>query len=208
MEDLLPRYISLVVLLAFITTPGLASARGWYFGIAQSDVHIEGGMDGLTTVSGGGSTEVFPLLEDSKGTKISFGVEPFEISLNISQHDGSHTSGPYEAEYRGFNLDYVQPFRLTHRIRPVILLGVGLGSVIVNNGSIGFSQVEDATIFQNVLRAGIGMQLMLSKDVFLDFMSIRYSGDYTSINGVADGDITDDIKSEGMITTIGIKVHF
>ena len=198
-----------IIFFSFSLFPAFVNAAdsSWVFGIAQSNVHIGGGMDGLTSVSGGGSTEVFPLLEDSTGTKISIGIYNFELSLNISDHEGIWQGAPYDAQYRGFNLDYVKPFNLSNRFKPVVLFGVGAGSVIVNNGSIG-ATTEDATIFQSVFRYGLGLHIRISNATFLEFMSIRYSGEYTSINGVQDGTITSDINSKGTINTIGIKVLF
>jgi len=197
--------INFFILCVFLIFPLHASA--WVVGFAQSNVHVGGDMDGITSVSGGGSTEVFPLLEDDTGTKISFGIEYFEVSLNSSKHHGSHQGMAYDAEYRGFNLDLLLPLNLTRSLKPVFLLGVGLGSVIVDKGSIG-AIVDDATIFQNVFRVGAGMQIYFSKTTLLEFMHIRYDGDYTSVNGVEDGNISDEIQSQGDITTVGIKIHF
>ena len=152
------------MLLVFVTTPAL-SALSLGYGIVN--VEIGGDMDGVSSVSGGGSTEILPEQDDGAGTKISIGsysnTTSFEFAIVTSDHDGSHVArfGPTQSDYLSLNFDW-KFAKGEGDLKGMYILGFGFSSVKVKDGSLGGVLVDDAKFKGIDLRLGLGLRYRLT----------------------------------------------
>ncbi len=188
-----------------------AQARG-FIGYGLPQVEIGGDMDGQAFVSGGGSTEIMPKHDTTLGQKISFGSYrndmSFEVALVRSEHDGQWMGIPTESKYQSLNLDWKVSMIGSGDLRGLGILGIGFTSVEIEDGSVGSTQVEDATFKGMDIRFGLGIRYRIHDYLALDLSAVKRLGSYNHVDGVVSGSIDDDINGDGVTMQLDLMFLF
>lgn len=189
--------------------------EGGYVGFGFTQVQIGGDFDGQALITGGGSSEILPDLNDATGQKFIFGYQlndgVIEFSYSQSDHDGAWLGIPAPAEFRSFNIDGKRFFfkDQLEPIAPLFALGIGFQRLKVDGGSVSGSAVEDATFKGWSLGFGGGVELAVHEHFAIDLIYLYRWGRYTSVDAIASGKIEDTVAGNGStVSRLELKYIF
>lgn len=181
---------------------------GLYIGFGLTNVAIGGDMDGMTSVSGGGSSEVLPDLETGDGTKILVGYhwDSYSVEVNVvdSDHDGVWGGLPFPSNYSSLNIDGKWFFR--ERIKPFALAGIGATDVQVQDGSTDGFSLADATFSGVDVRLGGGVHFPIARRFAIEAQAVYRRGKYKHVDGIASGDLEGSLSGDGVTISIEAKI--
>ena len=205
--------ISLVVACLLLVS-GFSSCAvadgGFFVGAGYPKVDIGGDMDGSSFVAGGGSAEILPDQDDGTGIKYLIGYYfnggIFEASWVETDHDGDWLGLETDSRFRSLNLDILFPVIGEQQLHGQVILGVGFVSVKVEDGSSDGFREQDATFNGVDLRLGVGISYELSERFVLQGNLVRRIGSYDSVDGIVDGDLSDDLDGDG--TTLSFDLLY
>lgn len=199
----------LLISTLFFASPGYSAVSiiiGW------PSVEIGGDMDGESFVSGGGSSEVLPDQDDGRGSKIGIGAftdeMSFEFTIVNTDHDGDWLGIPLESEFESINFDIKYAFAGDAKLKGLFILGLGLMSVTVEDGSTDGFIVKDAKFKGLDFRFGGGARYRFTKNLVLEANAIYRYGSYNSVDGIVSGDIDDSLDGDGLTTSVELIIVF
>lgn len=195
--------------------PNLYIKEGFYLGGMVLYHTIGGDFDGETMLTI--SDEVFyvPKVEGNYGWGIVVGLRDprFEAGLGFfgSTHDVSFFETEGEADYLHLDLNVKPNFLIADRpIQPYLLLGVGIGSLYVKDGSATTNDIGDASFRGIGLNVGGGIGYYFHPKVSISGGVLYRLMVYTSVTGVTETprDLADRLGGSGVNFNIGIAYTF
>jgi len=191
------------------STPGFSEVS-LIFGVPN--VEIGGDMDGETLVSGGGSAEILPNQDDGSGTKFGIGAFSDEGSLEFTwvqtDHDGDFVGIPTESEFESFNFDAKFAVAGENKLKALAIVGIGIMSVKVEDGSTDGFRLKDAKFKGFDFRFGAGARYRMSKNLAFEANAIYRYGSYDRVDGIVSGDISDTLDGDGLTTSFELVYIF
>lgn len=205
-------YRLLFLLATLMTTVPATAADGIFVSVGVPNVSIDGGFDGDSIFSGGGSSEITPKFDAGNGITLAAGLIQeglmFGISYTQAELDGSWRGFDASGDYWALTGELAYLFRSTARLRPYLLGGVGFSGVSVDDGSTDGTRFRDAKFGTGAQwRAGGGLLFGVSERFNLDLQAVKLIGDYDKLDGIADGSLKD-FGSDGSIVTFSVQYVF
>ncbi|MFT5290202.1 MAG: hypothetical protein ACI8QS_003436 [Planctomycetota bacterium] len=170
-------------------------------------------FDGNSFVSGGGSAEIMPTLNTDTGNGFAIGYRDrgnsMEFNFTTVDHEGSFGLAAVDSTSCTYNFDYRRHFLLNGRIQPHVLVGIGLGNISVENGSVGGGgELEDALYKGLGVNLGAGASYFFHERLSLGFDLGYRLQTYTSVDGVVDGDLASDASGSGVFAALRLTFIF
>ena len=208
-------YCICVALMLIFLVPNTGEGKskdGFYIGVGVTNVSIGGDFDGDNFVSGGGSAEVFPKMEDAQGIKYILGFQSniggIDLSYSRSEHDGNWAGIDMTSVFKSYDIDFhILLLKTTYIVRPRLTLGAGINRLTVEDGSTDGFSVDDAIFKGAAVRLGAGLELSLHERFAIDAMAIYRWGRYNKVEGIVEGDL-DDIDGNGATYSAEVKFIF
>ena len=164
-------------------------------------------MDGETFISGGGSSEILPEQDDGDGTRIGIGSYSndgsYEFTVVRTEHDGQWLGIPTESKFETCNFDAKFAVAGENKLKGLVIVGVGLMTVSVEDGSTDGFNLEDAEFKGIDFRFGGGIRYRASKNFSFEANAVYRYGSYNSVDGIVDGTI-DGLDGDGITTSFDL----
>ena len=205
--------IALILIFLIPNTGEGQSKDGFYIGVGVTHVEIGGDFDGENFVAGGGSVEAMPEIEDAQGIKFIVGfksyIGSFDFNYSRSEHDGDWDGLDMSIVFETYNFD-LNAYLLSesNSVRPFLAIGFGLNRLTVEDGSTDGFFVTDATFEGYALRVGGGLEVSLHDQVSIDVMGLYRWEEYDYVEGIVEGDLPDEIDSNGATYSVAVKFIF
>jgi hypothetical protein len=202
------------MLIFFIPNNGEGQSNdGFYLGVGVTHISIGGDFDGVNFVAGGGSVEAMPEIEDALGVKFIVGFQSdigsIDFNYSRSEHDGNWEGLDMSTVFETFNFDLkALLLKDYYTVRPLVALGFGFNYLTVENGSTDRFFVADATFKGYALRAGGGVGVFLFDQISIDIMGMYRWEQYDRVEGLVEGDLPDNIDSDGATFSAEVKYIF
>ncbi len=189
------------------------AATGWYLAAGLSSVDIGGDMNGRAAVSGGGSAEILPSWSAAEGLQLALGYQvPYgdlELSHERADLDGQWEGIPTEGEFEAWNLDTRLRFATQGRVKPFMLLGLDFNTITVRNGSTDGLRLADAEFRSGLdFRLGGGAYVPVGSRFGVSIQGIYRFGDINRVEGIASGNLDDDLDGAGFTYTAQLRILF
>jgi len=171
-------------------------------------------FNGTGGVSGGGSAEIMPTVDDGSGTGWAIGTRTGNRSMEFNytnvDHDGAHTAraGVVNSTSETYNFDFRYHFNLEQRFQPHVLFGIGIGCLTVEGGSMGLGRTEDATYTGLGVNMGVGAAYHATQSLSFAFDLGYRLQTYASVDGVVDGTLGTSASGSGGFTGFRISYTF
>jgi hypothetical protein len=184
----------------------LASGRGIYLAGSGCYSTLGGGFDGQSVYSVDSGTEILvvPRINAGFGAGGLLGYRganwAYEAGGYYKAAGSSWAGSPFDTSTLGFTFD-VQwlPFTSTN-LQPYLAAGVGISTLTVNNGSTYGMQVGDALYYLGGFRAGLGLEVWVTRQFFVRLQGTYRIDRVVSIQGVNDSDridLSDALNADG-----------
>jgi len=186
---------------------------GFYMGVGVIHNSIGGDFDGVSFVGGRGVEDAIPKIEDAFGMKFILGFQSdiggIDFNYSRSEHDGDWEGIDMPTVFESYNLDLkALLLKDYYTVRPLLALGFGLNYLTVEDGSYDGFFVADSTFEGYALRAGGGLQVSLHDQIAIDVMAIYRWEKYDRVEGLVEGDLSDDVDSNGATYSAEVKYIF
>jgi len=171
-------------------SPDLPYARGIYFAGSGHISSVGGGFDGRTAFDAGGEILVVPRLETGFGAGGILGYRGanwgYEAGGFYKANNGSFAGSAFDTSTAGFTFDIEWlPFARTI-LQPYLAAGVGISTLTVKDGSSDGALVGDALYYVGGFRAGLGIEVCVTKQFFIRAQGLYKIERVASIQGVSD----------------------
>ncbi|MCA8961929.1 MAG: hypothetical protein KDC38_15495 [Planctomycetes bacterium] len=193
-------------------TPAFVPKSGFYIsGILPYTDVVASDFDGETAVAGGGSAEILPEIDGGFGFGGAIGGRfvntAVELNYQSTDHDADFLGIPIDARFEAWNLEVRQFFIRDSRVQPLVLVGVGLHSLTIEDGSVGaLGQIRDAKYRGLGASFGLGLAVHATRRLSFSLEGGYRFTSFTRVEGVVDGELEDSASGSGPF--LGLRAGF
>ncbi len=188
--------------------------NGFYVGANLGSVTLTGDFDGDSALTDGSDVIVIPDTDAGGGASLEFGYRGDRTSVGGvftgSEHDGSvlGVSG-FDVELGSFTIDTRIFFRPQERLQPFVLVGGGLVTATIEDGSSNGTETGDGELLGLLLDVGGGTQYFINEHLAVNAQGVLRLMTFGYAEGVdADGSIDDDLNAVSFAVMVGMALTF
>ena len=212
--------VAVAALVSFLPLHQALADDGWYVGVGYAVVSLDGDFDGESVItaagtvdSAGDSTEIVPEFDPTGGFALLGGLEQGRLAceFGIAQVDldGTWLDVDGTGEFTTYTVDVKYIFRDAKRFRPMIIGGLGVRRLDVIDGSFNDTEVQDAKFRGGVdWRLGVGAYISFGRGFGVDLQAIYRFSDFSEVDGIVEGDLTEDLDADGVTVLAAFKYSF